>query len=160
MKLRKLTSEQRGFLKGVLGTSLVFAAGTGIYLYLMYQRYEDNLRKVAKDTARDCLDVAAEHYEGILRRNMQTVESAVCDNGEPRGDCSETTDGESKTEEWEALEKKVEQACEEHRRIVQDLAEKDAECREELDRLRRQIYADNDRLNKECAAGDCNHANV
>ena len=62
------TLEQRGILKGVLGTSIVSVAVAGIGLFFLHRKHEEELDKLQRDTARDCLDFAAEHYERVIRR--------------------------------------------------------------------------------------------
>ena len=71
MNSKKLTPEKRGVLKGVLGTSLVFSVGIGIGAFFLHQRHEEELDKLERDTARACLDFAAEHYERVLRQKKK-----------------------------------------------------------------------------------------
>ena len=68
MKLKKLPLDQNGALKGALATSVVFSAGITIGLFFLKRKHEEELDKLEKDTAMNCLDVAAAHYEGVLRR--------------------------------------------------------------------------------------------
>lgn len=58
-------------LKGAMGASLVWAVAAGIGLYFLHRRHEEELNQLQKDTARDCLDFAAEHYERVLRRREE-----------------------------------------------------------------------------------------
>ena len=41
----------------------VYWVGIGAGLYFLHQRHEDELDKLEQDTAKFCLDWAAEHYE-------------------------------------------------------------------------------------------------
>jgi hypothetical protein len=59
-------------LKGAAGASLVWAAAAGIGLYFLHRRHEEELDELQRDTARDCLDFAAEHYERVLRNREET----------------------------------------------------------------------------------------
>ena len=68
MKLKNFALEQSGALKEALITSVVFSAGIGIGLFFLKRKHEEELDKLEKDTAMNCLDVAAAHYEGVLRR--------------------------------------------------------------------------------------------
>ena len=140
MNSKKLTPEKRGVLKGVLGTSLVFSVGIGIGAFFLHQRHEDELDKLERDTARDCLDFAAEHYEKVLRRK----------NKESAKGCYEAS-----TEEWEELEKKLEERCKEYDRLVREINTQNAQYREELAKLKSKIYAENDLLNEGRGTSDC-----
>ena len=58
-------------LKGAAGASLVWAAAAGIGLYFLHRRHEEELDELQRDTARDCLDFAAEHYGRVLRKREE-----------------------------------------------------------------------------------------
>ena len=157
---KNLTPEKRGMLKGMLGTSLVFTVCAGIGLYFLHQRHEDELDELEKDTAKFCLDWAAEHYERALRRKRKATEEASKDSGEAGKDYSATTGYEATPKEWEELEEKIIQSCAEYDRLAQELVEMDAEYRAGLDKLRAQIYADNDRLNEAHSVDSCARENL
>ena len=165
MKVKQLSSEQIGVVKGVLGTSLVFSIGIAIGAFFVHQRHEDELDKLEQDTAKFCLDWAAEHYERSIRRKRKETEEVSDDNRETGRGYSAMTGHEATPEEWEALEKRLEQSCAEYEKGVQEFAEAEAEYRAslnelgaELDKLRAQIYAKNDRLNKCIANSNKNEA--
>lgn len=63
-----LTPEHYGMLKGIVGTSLLFVAVIVVGLFLLHQKHEEEMDKLQRNTARDCLDVAAEHYERLIHR--------------------------------------------------------------------------------------------
>ena len=63
-----LTPEHIGMLKGAAATALFFSAGIAIGLFFLHRKHEEELDKLERDTARACLDVAAEHYESVIRR--------------------------------------------------------------------------------------------
>lgn len=66
--------------RGVLITSLAFSAVIGVGLYVLKQKHEADLDKLERDTANACLDVAAEHYERILRKYKlkdETIEDLI-----------------------------------------------------------------------------------
>lgn len=73
MKFNNLLSQRRGVLEGALGASVILAAGVGVGLYLLHQRHEKELGKLEKDTVITCLDFAAEHYEGVIRRDRKAA---------------------------------------------------------------------------------------
>ena len=68
MSLKQISAERIGVLKGVVSTTLVFSIATGLGLYLLKEKHEEKLDELEKDTARFCLDWAAEHYERAIRR--------------------------------------------------------------------------------------------
>lgn len=67
----KLTSHQAGVWKGALATALLFTTGIGAGLVFLKRKHEDELDEVERDTARNCLDFAANHYEGVIRRKQR-----------------------------------------------------------------------------------------
>lgn len=74
MTQKKISPEQIGVLKGVLTTSIVFSAGMIIGVIWLHQKHEEELDKIQRDTANDCLDFAAGHYENVIRRYRQASE--------------------------------------------------------------------------------------
>lgn len=68
MSLKQLSTEQIGVLKGVVATTIVCSIATRLVLYLLKQKHEEKLDELEKDTAKFCLDWAAEHYERAIRR--------------------------------------------------------------------------------------------
>lgn len=77
MDLRMLSAGQVGILKGVVGTTLVFATGIAVGLFFLKRKHEDELDKLEKDTAMTCLDFAADHYEGVIRRQKKAAGKAA-----------------------------------------------------------------------------------
>ena len=73
MNLQTLSPVQVGMLKGSLVTAILFAAGIGAGLFFLHRKHEDELDKLEKDTAMTCLDFAAEHYEGVIRRDRKAA---------------------------------------------------------------------------------------
>lgn len=74
MTQKKISPEQIGVLKAVLTTSIVFSAGMIIGVIWLHQKREEELDKVQRDTANDCLDFAAGHYANVIRRYSQASE--------------------------------------------------------------------------------------
>ena len=77
MNLMSLSPMQTGIVKGSLITTLVFSASIGIGLYFLRQKHEQEMDELQKTTAKDCLDLAAEHYENILRRKKPSKGSVL-----------------------------------------------------------------------------------
>ena len=68
MSLKQISTERAGVLKCVVATTMVFSIAAGLGLYLLKEKHEEELDELEKDTARFCLDWAAEHYERTIRR--------------------------------------------------------------------------------------------
>ena len=69
-----LTPEHIGMLKGIAVAAALFFAGIVVGLLLLHGKHEEELDKLKSDTAKLCLDMAAEHYEGVIRRREKAAE--------------------------------------------------------------------------------------
>ena len=76
----KLTPVHLGTLRGALITTLGFSVGITLGAIWLHQKHEEELDKLQQDTARDCLDFAASHYERVIRQNRKptAVTEAAC----------------------------------------------------------------------------------
>ena len=63
-----LTPELIGVLKGAIVTATFFSAVIVIGFFFLQRKHEEELNKLEVATANLCLDMAAEHYEGVIRR--------------------------------------------------------------------------------------------
>ena len=83
MNMKTLSPGQFGLLKGSLVTATLFSTGIGIGLFFLHRKHEAELDKLEKDTAMTCLDFAAEHYEGVIRRSKQATAGMVATAKQP-----------------------------------------------------------------------------
>ena len=149
MKAKNLSSEQIGVLKGILGTSLVFSLATAIGAYFWHQKHEEELDKLEKDTATKCLDIAAEHYEGVIRRREKAAERKSVSKTpyyeeflEFQRKLDNTGSHEHTEEEWAELEKEINQQQKEHAVLSQKIKERRARLDIELDRRKLELLAE------------------
>lgn len=153
MNLKKLSSGQTGELRGVLVASVVFSTGIAVGLLFLKRKHEDELDKLEKDTAISCLDFAAAHYEGVLRRYKKVSDDVA------------TTQPVSKTlyyeeflefqrkldnagkydpteEEWEAIEEKTNQQQKAHEALIKRIEDQSAQMDIEFDRVKLKLLAE------------------
>ena len=154
MKFNNPLSQRRGVLEGALGTSVILAAGVGVGLYLLHQRHEKELDKLEKDTVITCLDFAAEHYEGVIRRDRKAVADNKAAFVEPAFktpyyeeflEYQRTLDSAGKyeptEEEWAALEQKMMLQQKEYEELLQKIGEQKDQADVGLDRLKLKLLA-------------------
>ena len=151
-----LTPEHIGMLKGVTATAVLFSAGIAVGLFFLHRKHEEALDKLESDTARFCLDMAAEHYEGVIRRREKKIkqertgksEEIGVDSDEFQKEIDVMNNHEQPDEDWKAMHKEMERHIAEYEALAQRVAQKDAECKECLKRLGFKIYAENDLIIK------------
>ena len=73
----KSNTERIGVLKGVLGTTIVFSVGIGVGLFFLHRHYEEEMDKLTRDTADDCLDFAAKFYDRVFQEHKAETESGT-----------------------------------------------------------------------------------
>ena len=154
MDLRMLSAGQVGILKGVVGTTLVFATGIAVGLFFLKRKHEDELDKLEKDTAMTCLDFAAEHYEGVIRRGKKDAEKAASTTSQPlsitpyyeeflefqRG-LDDAGKVELSEEQWAEIEREMKEQDQAFQELKKDLDEKRAQCDIALDRSKLRLLA-------------------
>ena len=145
MNLNKLTLEQRGVLKGCLGTSAVFSIGIAIGAFFLHRKHEEELDKLERDTARSCLDVAADHYEKVLRRNKtgasqaeSIVPSEEKDDTLQDGNVMNKSGADPKCS-VEALSKRIDRLKKRHETLMNDFEARDVIFTAELERLKSKL---------------------
>ena len=142
----KLTAYQVGVLKGTALTSITLLVGFGVGYYFLYQKHEEELDKLERDTARSCLDAAAEHYEKVISRKMASkgfvssprqnqAETSFEDTEEFQRELDAMNNYESSIEQWDALKQEIERLKAENERLLRDIAEQDAKCRGKLESM-------------------------
>lgn len=149
-----LTPEQIGILKGTLATAVIFSTGIGIGLFFLHHKHEEEMDELEKDTALTCLDFAAEHYEGVIRRGKK----AAADNKgafvepilktpfyeeflEYQRSLDSAGKYEPTEEEWAELEQKMMLQQKEHEELLQKLGEQKVQADVGLDRLKLKLLA-------------------
>ena len=154
MNLQTLSPVRVGMLKGSLVTAMLFTAGIGAGLFFLHRKHEDELDKLEKDTAMTCLDFAAEHYEGVIRRDRKAAADQKSAFVEPTFktpyyeeflEYQRTLDSAGKheptEEEWAALEQKMMLQQKEHEELLRKLGEQTAQADVGLDRLKLKLLA-------------------
>lgn len=77
-----LTPEHIGMLKGAAVTATLFSVSIAVGLFFLHRKHEEELDKLESDTARFCLDMAAEHYEGAIIRREKKLRQELSENSE------------------------------------------------------------------------------
>ena len=134
--MRNLTHKQWGLLKGSLGTSLFFITGISIGLYFLHQKHQMDLDSLKRDTARDCLDFATEHYESTLRRRQKEFDEVLAKvsntahgySDMPQEEIDAMNNYEEPDEEWNAMHAEIDRHIDEFKALEQQLAQKEATC--------------------------------
>lgn len=146
-----LTAYQLGALKGSAITSITFLVGIGVGLYFLHRKHETEMDKLAKDTAINCLDFAAEHYEGvILRREKErdgvcSQEQVVNTTGDEFGLTADAMNSDIEADgREEALSKEIECRKEAFAAEVRRFEEIDAEAKELLKLMEQKLAAESD----------------
>ena len=96
--------------------------------------------------------MAAEHYEGVILRREKAAAKAHAQNPEALSADTDTFQKEINAvnnyevpdEEWVAMRKEIDRYIKEYEAVAQQVAQKDTECKKELERLRSIIYAAHD----------------
>lgn len=151
----KLTPVQRGTLRGALITTLGFSVGITLGAIWLHQKHEEELDKLQQDTARDCLDFAASHYERVIRQNRKptavTEAAARCPvektpnyehflEYQRKRDCSEKKElGE---EDWVVLQESVNKQLAEYEDLMQKIKKQSCEVDKAFDRVKQKLLAD------------------
>ena len=152
-----LTPEHIGMLKGAAVTAAFFSAGIAVGLVFLHRKHEEALDKLESDTAKLCLDMAAEHYEGVIRRREKAAEKASAeraaenldiDSDELQKEIAAMNNHEEPDEDWTAMREEMDRHIDEYEALAQQVAHKDAECTECLKKLGFKIYAENDLIIK------------
>ena len=144
---KNLTPIQADTLKGVLAISAVFSLGIGLAALYFKRKHEDALDKVERDTARICLDVAAEHYEQIIRRYKQAAEaSSKPEHTEQSNSDFPQPDSygkhEPSEEEWALLEEELARQRRKSEELLRKIDEQRAMLDSELERVRVKILSE------------------
>ena len=157
-----LTPEHIGMLKGAAVTAAFFSAGIAVGLFFLHRKHEEALDKLESDTARFCLDMATEHYEGvILRREKKLRQDLSVKNEQPDPDSDAfqkemdaMNNYEEPDEDWKAMHEEVERHIDEYEALAKQVAQKNAECKEHLEKLASKICAENDLVVRTCQNGE------
>ena len=154
LNLRKPSLNQVGVLKNAVVTALAFSAGIGVGALALKQKHEDELNKLERDTAINCLDFAAAHYEGILRRRRKVSDDVVASTSQPVSKTPyyeeflafqhklDSTGRCEPTEERLAMEEEINQQQKEHEALVERLGEQSARMDVEFDRVKLKLLAE------------------
>ena len=138
-----LTPEHMGMLKGTAVTTTLFSVGIAVGLFFLHRKHEEALDKLESDTARFCLDMAAKHYEGaIIRREKKLGQdlSVKDEQPDPNSDAVQKemdamNNYEEPDEDWKAMHEEMDRHIDEYTALVQQVAQKDAECKDCLKKL-------------------------
>ena len=154
LNLRKPSLNRVGVLKGAVVATVAFSAGIGVGALALKQKHEDELDKLERDTAIDCLDFAAAHYEGILRRR-KVSDDVVASTSQPVSKTPyyeeflafqhklDSTGGcEPTEEEWLAMEEEIYQQQKEHEALIKRIEEQSARMDVEFDRVKLKLLAE------------------
>jgi len=151
-----LTPEHIGMLKGIAVTAALFSAGIAVGLLFLHRKHEEELDKLESDTAKVCLDMAAEHYEGIIRHREKKIRQALSEKTEKpdvdsdkfQKEMDAMNNYEEPDEDWKAMYKEIDRHMNEYTVLAQQVAQKNAECKECLKKLASKIYVENDLIIK------------
>ena len=154
-----LTPEHIGMLKGITATAFLFSAGIAVGLFFLHRKHEEELDKLESDTAKVCLDMASEHYESVIRRREKKIrqelsektEKPDVDSDEFQKEMDAMNNYEEPDEDWNAMHEEIHRHMDEYTTLAQQVAQKNAECKECLKKLGSKIYAGNDLIIKEQA---------
>lgn len=151
MNLNKLSREQTSVLKGAIGATVVWGVGIIIGAFFLHRKHEEELDRLERDTARDCLDVAAEHYEKIFRRSKTKERfpsvALQAESGVPaeREDDS-LRDGNAMNAltaasqgNVEVLSKRIDRLKRRHETLMNDIEARDVIFTAELERIRSKL---------------------
>ena len=155
MNLKKLSSGQTGELRGVLVASVVFSTGIAVGLLFLKRKHEDELDKLERDTAINCLDFAAAHYEGILQRRRKVSNDATASISQSVSktlyyeeflEFQRKLDNAGKydptEEEWAAIEEKTNQQQKAHEALIKRIKDQSAQMDVEFDRVKLKLLAE------------------
>ena len=144
-------------LKGAMGASLVWAAAAGIGLYFLHRKHEEELDKLQRDIARDCLDFAAEHYERVLRKREEANIPAEAEEALPgktealRQDIA-VTGGGSAPADTADRDERIRRLREEFDALQEEFLEKQASLG--IMEARRRFFAEEERFRQLQAEAD------
>lgn len=143
MRLTNMTSEQLATFKGVAGTAALFSIGLGV-LFFLHRKHEEDLDQLERDTAIECLDFAAEHYEKKLRDkkgyektgySVSTGEPVIiCE--EPENPCFERDEKSTSEMRTDALARRLDRLKRRHETLMHEIDARDAIFSAELERIR------------------------
>lgn len=155
LNLRKPSLNQVGVLKNAVVTALAFSTGTGLGALALKQKHEDELDKLERDTVINCLNFAAAHYEGVLRRRSKASDDVTASTYQSVsktpyyeeflafqhkldsvGECEPTE------EEWLAMEEEIYQQQKEHEALIKRIEDQSARMDVEFDRVKLKLLAE------------------
>ena len=155
LNLGRPSLNQVGVLKNAVVTALAFSAGIGVGALALKQKHEDELDKLERDTAINCLDFAAAHYEGILRRRRKVSDDVVASTSRPVSktlyyeeflEFQRKLDNAGKydptEEEWAAIEEKTNQQQKAHEALIKRIEDQSAQMDVEFDRVKLKLLAE------------------
>lgn len=154
MNLKTLSPGQFGMLKGSLATVALFSTGIGIGLFCLHRKHEAELDKLEKDTAMTCLDFAAEHYEGVIRRSKKSTSDTVASANQPitkmtyyeefleyQRRLDNAVKYEPTEEEWATLKQRMILQQKEYEELLQKIGEQKAQADMGIDVLKLKLLA-------------------
>lgn len=151
----KLTPMHLGTLRGALTTTLAFSVSITLGAIWLHQKHEEELDKLQRDTAKDCLDFAASHYERVIRQNKKTsavteatahrpMEKTPCN--EPFPEYRKTLNGfgrkDASKEDWAVLQESVNKQLAEYKDLMQKIKKQSCEVDKAFDRIKQKLLAD------------------
>ena len=153
------TPEYIGMLKGAAITAAFFTTGMAVGLFSLHRKHEEALNRMESDTARFCLDMAAEHYEGvILRREKKLRQDLSAKAEQPNPDSDEfqkemdaMNNYEEPDEEWKAMREEMARQAEKCKALAKEISQKDAECEELLRNLAAKPHGETNLNAKACS---------
>lgn len=163
-----LTPEHIGMLKGATAMTALFSAGIAVGLVFLHRKHEKELDKLESDTAKVCLDMAAEHYEGVIRRREKKIrqelseksEESEVDSDDFQKEMDAMNNYEEPDEDWKSMREEMDRHIDEYEALAQQVAHKDAECKECLKKLGFKIYAENDLIIKAHPGGNAEASDI
>ena len=155
MNLKKLSSGQTSELKGALVASVVFSAGIAVGLLFLKRKHEDELDKLERDTAINCLDFAAAHYEGVLRRRRKASDDVTASTYQSlsktpyyeeflafQHKLDSAGDYEPTEEKLLVMEEEIYQQQKEHETLIKRIEDRSSRMDVEFDRIKLKLLAE------------------
>lgn len=155
LNLRGPSLNRVGVLKGALVIAVAFSAGIGVGVLILKQKHEDELDKLTRETAMSCLDFAAAHYEGVLRRCKKVSGDVTASTPQSvsktpyyeeflafQHKLDRAGEYDPTEEEWLAMEEEINQQQKEYEVLIERIEEQSAQMDVEFDRVKLKLLAE------------------
>lgn len=155
LNLGRPSLNQVGVLKNAVVTALAFSAGIGVGALALKQKHEDELDKLERDTAINCLDFAAAHYEGVLRRRRKASDDVTASTYQSvsktpyyeeflafQHKLDSAGDYEPTEEKLLVMEEEIYQQQKAHEALIKRIEDQSAQMDVEFDRVKLKLLAE------------------